>query len=354
MIHQILSILLVDLFLMLGATSPDSATTPVTGGSWFNVTGNLSGMASECGNSTLVSAVPNSMTIIGGVALKGLWASTIDGVWAQMGKGLGSDVITNRPSWIAYDPNNPSVFWEAGIYNGFGAYRTTNGGSTFQHLGSMTHDDFISVDLTDVNRKTLLAGGHEQSQRVMKSADGGQTWTNIGLALPEGTGFSTSPLAINSQTYVVNTNTSWGSGTPGIYRTVNSGASWTKVSSADAFGQPLVTTSGAIYWPLTNGTLAKSVDAGATWSIVGSGLQNGNPVRPVEMPDHSIVAAASSLMISANGGATWTELGPALPFKAVSLDYSPQRQGFYISHFDCGNAVLSNAFMKLAYSLASP
>jgi hypothetical protein len=333
-----------------GPFSASKFTHGVAATAWVNVTGNLAGMASECGNSTMVSAVPNSSAIIAGIAQKGLWQSTVDGTWTQLGTGAGSDVITNRPSWISYDPANASTFYESGIYNSYGAYKTTDNGTTFAHLGSVTRDDFISVDYTDPNRQTMLVGGHEQSQSVWKSTNAGSTWTNIGTALPSGTGFSEAPLVINANTYLVNTNTSWGGVTPGIYRTTNGGTSWSQVSSQDAYEAPLVTASGIIYWPITVGTLLKSTDFGLTWTSVGSTFQTGNPVRPIELPDGSIVAVGNAtLVISKDGGGTWSNLGPTLPFKVVTLTYSSQRRGFYISYFDCGNVVLPNAFMKLAY-----
>jgi hypothetical protein len=337
-----------------GPFSASKFTYRLAGTAWVNVTGDLAGMASECGNSTMVSAVPNSSAIIAGIAQKGLWQSTVDGTWTQLGTGGSSDVITNRPSSISYDPANASTFYESGIYNSYGAYKTTDGGTTFAHLGSVTHNDFISVDYTDPNRRTMLVGGHEQSRSVWKSTNAGSTWTNIGTALPTGTGFSEAPLVINANTYLVNTNTSWGGGTPGIYRTTNGGTSWSQVSSQDAYEAPLVTASGIIYWPITDGTLLKSTDFGVTWTSVGSNLQTGNPVRPIELPDGSIVAVGNAtLVISKDGGGTWSNLGPTLPFKVVTLTYSSQRQGFYISYFDCGNLVLANAFMKLAYTSGS-
>jgi photosystem II stability/assembly factor-like uncharacterized protein len=307
-------------------------------------------MASECGNSTLVSAVPGSSAIIGGIAQKGLWSSSVDGRWTQLGTGAGANIIVNRPSWITYDPNNSSIFWESGIYNSFGAYKTTDGGNTFQHLGSVMHNDFISVDFTDPNRQTLLVGGHEQSQKVWRSTNGGQTWTNIGLSLPSGTGFSTAPLVINSRTYLANTNTNWGGGSPGVYRTTDAGATWTKVASQDAYAQPLVTANGTIYWPTSSGTLLKSTDSGVSWTEIGRALQATNPVRPVELPDGRIVAVGEpKLVISSDADATWSEFGPKLPFNPVTLTYSPLRKAFYISHFDCGNVVLEDAFAKLDF-----
>jgi len=166
---------------------------------WTNVTSNLANMQSECGNLTMLSSVPGSNTVIAGVAQHGLWASSDGGAkWQQLGTGQGSAPVTNRPSWISYDPSNPAHFYESGIYNGAGAFATINAGSTFAQLGNITHSDFVSVDYTDPDRKTLLAGGHEQGRTVWRSTDAGKSWTNVGVNLP-GTGSSTNPLVIDAR-----------------------------------------------------------------------------------------------------------------------------------------------------------
>jgi photosystem II stability/assembly factor-like uncharacterized protein len=330
---------------------PPTATatgTPPSGTQWTNVTSNLANMPSQCGNLTMLSAVPNSDTVIAGVALDGLWASNNSGAsWSHLGTGSGSDVITNRPSWITYDPLNSAIFWESGIYNSNGAYKTVNGGGTFQHLGAVTHDDFISVDYADPNRQTILVGGHEQSRAVWKSSDGGQTWTNIGLNLPSGTGFSTDPIVITSQTYIVNADTSWGGGSPGIYRTTNGGTSWTKASSVDASGPPLIDATGTIYWS-SGGSLVKSTDQGLTWTLVGSGLTGS--IHPIELPDGRLVSVSGTrLMISADGGSSWSTIGPSMPYTPAGVIYSVKRKAFFIWTWDCGSAVLPNAIEKLDY-----
>jgi photosystem II stability/assembly factor-like uncharacterized protein len=321
------------------------ASLPLTAASWVNVTGNLANMPSECGNLTTLSAVPGSDAILAGVALKGLWSNSAGTTWVHLGSGAGSDVITNRPSSIVYDPLDSRIFWESGIYNGGGIYKTMDGGNTFRRLGMVTHNDYVSVDFADPNRQILLAGGHEQTRIVYKSTDGGQTWTNIGATLPADSKFPSNPIFANSQTYVVNSQ-GWGSGTNAIYRTTNNGASWQQVSLQGPGMPPLVTSTGTIIWA-NNGGLLKSSDAGATWTQIGSGLQN---VRPIELPDRKLASVgANTLVVSNDGGSTWSPIGPNLPYRPWGLIYSANRQAFFIWTWDCGGVVLPNAIMQLDF-----
>ncbi len=230
------SIVIIALALALQLRSSLSARQAT----WENITGNLANMPSECGNMSLLSAVPGSPSVIAGIALKGLWTNTGGTSWTQLGTGAGSATITNRPNWIVYDPANPAIFWEAGIYNDGGVYKTTNGGATFTRLGTIQHNDHVSVDFTDPNRQTLLASGHEQSQKIYKSVNGGASWTDIGSSFPANTKFSSNPHIINAQTYIVNAQ-GWGGGNPGTYRTTNGGTSWQQVSSQGGWNAPLVT-----------------------------------------------------------------------------------------------------------------
>jgi photosystem II stability/assembly factor-like uncharacterized protein len=328
----------------------DSGSTAAADG-WTNVTGNLANLKSECGNLTLLSSVPRSNTVIAGIAQQGLWATTDGGAsWQPLGSGQGSAHITNRPTWISYDPLNPSHFYESGIYNDGGVYVTANGGTTFAEVGTVKHNDFVSVDYADPDRKTLLAGGHEQLRTMWKSADGGKTWTNPGANLPPGTGSLPDPLIIDARTYLVNA-TNWGSGAPGIFRTTDGGATWTRVSPLGPKEAPLVASDGTIYWAAAD-SIAKSTDHGVTWSTVGSGFVDD--LQPIEVPGGRLVTATSdSLVVSSDGGATWQQIGPQLPYPPAGLVYSENQKALFISHWDCGSKVLPDAIQKLSYDFAA-
>ena len=309
-------------------------------------------MPSECGNLCLLSVVPGEDKIIAGVAKRGLW-QTVDGgnSWTVMGQGTGSDSIVNRPSRILYDPAHAGVFWESGIYNSSGVYRTEDHGRTFRHLGSVKHNDFVSVDFSDPQRRTLLAGGHEQARTVWKSTDGGQNWTNIGTTMPEGTKFTTHPIFIDASTYLVNAS-GWGKGTGGVYRTTNSGASWTQVSALEANGTPLAAADGSIYWLLMyDRGLIRSTNQGQSWTqVCGGGVLKGSAL--VEMPDKSLAAlGGKNLKTSSDHGSTWKEILPPLPVKPAGVIYAPAPQSFFIWQWDCGNQVLTNAIWRHEYRM---
>lgn len=320
---------------------------------WVNVTANLAGLPSECGNMCLLSAVPGQDRIIAGIAKRGLWQTTDGGAtWTALGQGAGSDAIVNRPSRVLYDPMDARKFWVSGIYNGFGVFRTRDGGETFQHLGSVKHNDWVSVDFNN-QRRTLLAGGHEQSRTVWKSVDGGQSWTNVGVNLPEGTKHTTHPLLLDASTYLVNAS-GWGKGTGGVFRTSNGGMSWTQVSALEANGAPLRASDQSLYWPIASGRgIIRSTDQGRTWTqVCGPGVIKGSEI--IELPDTRLATVAGKgLKVSSDHGATWTPVGEPTPVPPVGVIYSPARQSFYIWHWDCKDQVLTNAVWRHEYRVES-
>jgi photosystem II stability/assembly factor-like uncharacterized protein len=288
--------------------------------------------------------------IIVGIAKDGLWATT-DGAasWHALGTGSGSAAITNRPSWIVYDPVDEQTFWESGIYNSGGAYVTKDNGTTFAMLGNVVHSDSVSVDLTDPMRRTLLAGGHEQKQKLWLTTNGGTMWNDIGPSLPAGTNFCTHVLVVDAQTFLVGCS-GWGGGTDGIFRSTDQGKTWKSVSTASATSEPLWASDGAIYWPVIydNGLL-KSTDKGQTWTqIVNGGVLRA--VSPIELPDHRLATAGmQKIVLSADGGKTWNEVGDPLPYVPGDIVYSAFRRAFFVAHSNCNGTVPADAIEELGF-----
>jgi photosystem II stability/assembly factor-like uncharacterized protein len=305
-----------------------------------------------------LSSKPDEDLLIAGIAQRGLWGSRNGGgTWTALGTGSGSATITNRTSSILYDPAHPMTFWESGIYNAGGVYQTTDDGVTMSRLGNVTHNDSVSVDFTDPQRQTVLAGTHEQSNHVFRSTDGGKTWTDLGSKLPTNSGFTSQVLVIDAQTHLVGTYTYNNSGTGlGIYRTTDGGQTWTQVFSSPVQGHPLVMQDGTIYWSLAgNAGLVESIDKGQTWTRA-AGANVLVTSGPLELPDGRIASLGPhAVMVSADCGVTWHAATTALPYAPTGLVYSPYEKAFFVWHFDCtgmsnpNDPVPSDAVMKFDF-----
>ena len=333
------------------ADSPPNVTAPPA--AWTNATGNLAGMASECGNLGLVSANPCSNMVIAGVAKAGLWATEDGGkTWGKLGSGAGSAVITNRISALVYDPAHPGTFWESGIYNGGGVYKTTDNGQTFEQLGNVTHNDSVSIDFSDPERKTLLAGTHEQTSKLFRSTDGGKTWTDVGKGLPASAGYCTATQVLGATNLLV------GCAGGGVFHS-SDGNAWTSVGSKGVIPQPLLATDGTIYWPGSQGGLNVSTDQGQRFSETADGnLAPGivGSLYPAELPDGRIVIIGKDhLLISSDKGRTWKPIGQPLPYPGGGYDgargpaYSARTKTFYIWRWGCGDKVLPDAIMSAGF-----
>jgi hypothetical protein len=314
-------------------TKPVPVVCQVTPGAappaaWKNVTANLAGIASECGNLTLVAADPCSKKVIAGVAKGGLWQSE-GGDWKKLGSGAGSATIEHRPSSIVFDPEHSEVFYESGIY-GDGVYKTTDGGLTFERLGEIAHND--------------LAGAHEAKQKLFYSSDQGMTWTDIGMNLPAGSHFSSAPLVIDARHFLLGA-CGWGDGTCGVYASSDAGKSWTPTTTEGPGGRPLWTADGHLVWSGVWDGMLLSSDVGKTWKKVG-----GARLAPVELPGGRVVAIGSDhLVISSDNGQTWSNVGEALPYNPNGLAYSAAAKAFYVWRNDCGDHVLPDAVMSAGF-----
>lgn len=329
-------------------------------GPWIDVTGNLAGMDSDCGNMADLSAKSDEDMLIAGIAKQGLWATRDQGKsWQPLGLGSdsGTNPISNRMSAIVYDctgrncagPTDTNRFWESGIYSEAGVFETKDDGATFEQLGDVTqlvssrHSDLVSIDFSDPERKTLLAGGHEQSQTLYRSTDAGRTWTEIGGGLPDNTN-CTRPIVIDSLTYLVGC-AGYGGGVTGIFRTTDGGVNWTQVSESGGEDTPLSASDGSIYWASPNSKgLARSTDDGQTWTLVTD--HGVSSTHPIELTDHRLAIlapGAAGVLVSKDHGANWEQATPAVvspvvgaaAFTPRGVVYSRQAKAFYVWHFTC-------------------
>ena len=142
---------------------------------------------------------------------------------------------------------------------------------------------------------------------------------NIGANLPAGTNFSTDPVVIDANTYLV-VCSGWGKGTNGTYRTEDGGTTWTLVSKTAGNYPALWASDKSLYWALAwNNGLIRSTDLGLTWSQV-AGYNTVTPNTPIELSDQRLVMVGpkQQLLVSSNHGASWASFLDPIPDRAKS------------------------------------
>lgn len=273
-----------------------------------------------------------------GAATGGLWKTTNSGttfepVFDEQGSASIGDVCI-APSdpniiWVGTgEPNNrQSSSW------GDGVYRSLDGGKTWQNMGlrDSKHIGRIVIDTRDPYIVYVAVVGHlwgpNHERGVYKTVDGGKTWSQS-LFVNDDTGVidiaidPQSPGTLYAAAYQ-RRRTPWGfnGGGPGsgIYKTIDGGASWSKLTKdlpegntgrigLDIYrGNPNI-----VYAIIENakGGVFRSEDRGATWkkmSDVDSRPMYYSQIRIDPNNDQRIWQCAANMFTSDDGGKAWVQ-----------------------------------------------
>lgn len=221
------------------------------------------------------SLAGSGSTIYVGTSYEGLWKTTNGGAtWTKTNTGTNGAMLNQGRLWqTVAEPNNANVVYTTPGYGGGGLYKSTDGGVNWTQMlpkaiTDQTHVQPYSIDMDPANAQHLIVTTHQawpgsQASGVIESSDGGNTWT---IRAPQsGWTFGGSPIArfVTSTTWILSTESQ------GIWRTTNSGATWTSVWNTGHVhgGTNLTHTAGAIYLGV-RGSAIRSVDNGATWTQV--------------------------------------------------------------------------------------
>ncbi|UCE59381.1 MAG: hypothetical protein JSU63_18305 [Phycisphaerales bacterium] len=307
-------------------------------------------------------------------------------IWVGTGEGNGR----NSSSW------------------GNGVYRSTDGGSTFTHLGLTDSHDIpsLGVDPRDPDICYVAALGHlwgpNEQRGVYKTTDGGKTWQAV-LQIDEDTGACDviidphQPDTVFAAMYMRRRAAySFQSGGPegGIYRSSDAGATWTKLTN----GLPAQTgrigldiyakdprmvyaviesdEGGAGVSPWDNrsraGGVFRSEDSGDTWER----MTHLNPrpfyfsrIRIDPTDDQRIYLLGWNLYVSDDGGRSFRAGGarkPHVDMQALVIDPDDRDHlligtdgGIYISNdrgqaWDFLNHLAVGQFYNIALDMSDP
>lgn len=366
---------------------PESAGRVVTGDSLTRFLDKFSfrnlGPAAYSGRVTALAVPqPYRKTIYVGSAGGGVWKTSNAGItWRPISDSLGVESIGD----IAVAPSDSNIVWVGtGEKNssrssswGNGVHKSTNGGRTWHHMGLADTRSIakIAIDPREPNTVYVAALGHlwgaNAERGVYKTTDGGTTWKKI-LFVDDTTG------AIDLKMDPSNPETLYavmwhrireggshmqGTGTgSGIYKTVNGGQSWTRLTdpalhnglptadigrtsiSISAKNPSVVYAMIAVDRGVTNtsaapfGGVFRSDDAGAHWVQVNDLAANPHYYYDEIVTDpansNHIYMLESPLMMSKDGGHT---------FAVDSLyDVHVDNHALWIDPADSAHMILGN------------
>lgn len=188
------------------------------------------------------------------------------------GNAGGQLLKSGRLNFITITPGNANTLWIGAPAGGL--WKSTNGGTSWS-----TNTDFLSVigcsDLAIDPTNTLVMylatgdgeAGDTRSIGVLKTTNGGNTWSATGLSSAVTSNFLIRRLLINpNNTQIVLAATS-----SGIYRTTNGGTNWTQVTTNSTYDMEFKPSHPNVVY--ASGTSFRmSSDGGVTWTQISNGI----------------------------------------------------------------------------------
>jgi photosystem II stability/assembly factor-like uncharacterized protein len=268
--------------------------------------------------------------------------------WNAANSGLRAIQVLS----MAIDPQGPNTLY-AGTY--FGPFKSTDGGKNWSAInsnGGMNFQDtsVVALAVDPQNRGTVYAGAEgDDCAGVFKTVDAGMNWINAGLVN------CITGLLIDPQ----NPDTIYAATLfRGILKSIDGGGSWTEINS----GLPGVHVSAlaldsqnpqVLYvgvqspagLPDVASTLFKSTDGGLSWNptalTAAGSFVTGIVVDPQD-PSALYALIATSPFVpgrpwkSTDGGTSWRDLSPVLPSPAYALAVAPRNPSLIYAGIDIG------------------
>jgi photosystem II stability/assembly factor-like uncharacterized protein len=275
--------------------------------------------------------------------------------WRNIGPNLGG-----RSLAVAGSVARPNEYYFGAT--GGGLWKTTNGGTSWapvtDHQISSSSVGAVAVCAADPDVVYIgmgevdLRGDVIPGDGVDKTADGGKTWTHLGLADTQMIGkIRIDPKDCN-RAYVAALGHAFGTNAErGVFRTTDGGASWQKVlyrddrtGSVDLSMDPsnpnvlyaAMWQASRKFWLLDDGGpgsgLFKSTDGGTTWTELTGRL--GLPAGPIGKIGVSVSGANPNrvyALVEANGGGLFRSDDAGAAWTLVSTDADIRQRGFYFS-----------------------
>ena len=238
--------------------------------------------------------------------------------WVTLNLGIGAN---DQVFDVAIDPSDPSILW-AGIADASGSQpvnvmRSTDGGATWTNR-TPPHAPMsgrgIAVDPNDSNTVIAVFGGDFGGGEAWVTTDDGDSWTDRSAGLP---GNPLNAVVYDGTRLLVGGGLLFGSQFVGLYESPDLGVTWTPLHDGtwpilvveDIAVDP--TDSARIFVAIDGGGVNRTTDGGATWQVGVGGSQAlaGRSIRFRPGNSQELFLGTSSLAVfrSTNGGDTFVQ-----------------------------------------------
>ena len=244
-----------------------------------------------------------------------LWVANDGGVFSSANGGATwSDKSTNLPIAQMYGFGQSATDADI-IVSGHqdnGTNMTTNGGTSFSEI---LGGDGMHCFVDDTSNNNVFASIYYGD--LYRSTDGGASFTNI-YTVPGGDWVTPWMQDPSVSTTLL-------AGGSGVYRSTNSGTSWSAISSSLSIGTILnldvAASNNQNIVASSNTRIIKTTNGGTSWTEITTGLPPNVSIQSVRFlpsdPNKIFVCLASyngnSLYCTTNGGSTWTNTSTGLP-----------------------------------------
>src|SRR6266550_3158413 len=287
--------------------------------------------------------------------------------WVTLNLGIGAN---DQVFDVALDPSDSSIIW-AGIADASGSQpvnvmRSTDGGATWTDR-TPPHAPMsgraIAVDPNDSNTVIAVFGGDFGGGEVWVTTDGGDSWMDRSAGLP---GNPLNAVVYDGTRLLVGGGLLFGSQFVGLYESPDLGVTWTPLHDGtwpvlvveDIAVDP--SDAARIFVAIDGGGVNRTTDGGATWQIGIGGSQAlaGRSIRFLPGNSQELFLGTSSLAVfhSTNAGDTFVQSSEGISeLDLFSIDANPLNPDELAVAFQGANdgGVLSSTDGGAAWKLES-
>ena len=283
----------------------------------------------------------------------------------------GEGKLSGRVNAVAYDAGHPGTCYLAS--SGGGVWKTTDSGANWTPLSDgWTYLKASSIALDPVNTSTVYVGTGDfdgssvYCMGIMKSTDGGASWTNYGRSDFGNTAVSALIVDPDAPNTLLAATGRGRTGFGYVWRSTDAGVTWSPVVTAPAAWSDLKVgalpaSGGRAYYATglySGGQMWRSTDQGATWTKLNPPLTPGtaydqNSLECAASPTapgvvYLVSGYDQKVWKSAAYGAdgTWTDITGNFPNGTDNYNWS---QRWYDIHAHCTTRTVAGSPVDVLY-----